>query len=510
MNNVLHESLDPLWSDFEYAPHQLDGVRWMLRQERVGIVDTDGSERQIRGGLQCDDMGLGKTIQTLALLVHHPLERTLILCPLAMIDSWVDVCHRAGFRVHCVTGSKRSWWTIEPPPEDNGPVIDRRSLHVYVTNYDKIRYPTLAHLFDEGWAWDRIVVDEAHVLRTASSQLTEAACQIKAPYRWALTGTPIVNARSDAVSLLRFLGARGPPDALFPRILLHRSMDLMRSVIAAAPVPPVHHHLSLRFVNEDEALFYQGIQTDTPEMRRLFRGQHLAGAEILVLLLRLRQLSVSPRVYQRAMERMHANYVCEEWTRPSTKLCALRQVIQEDHDNEPGHTHRYLVFCQFHDEIDLIRTFLITENIFPAEEVMSYDGRMTHAQRGVVLRTSKRLAEEQRSTVLLMQLQSGGVGLNLQEYDRVIFVSPWWTSSLRDQAIARTVRMGQTREVHVYHLRLADLEDRDDIIHIDERIHSAAEQKSQLLRDLFDSCTVTPQPPSRSRLPLPSTPSSSS
>ena len=87
---------------------------------------------------------------------------------------------------------------------------------------------------------------------------------------------------------------------------------------------------------------------------------------------------------------------------------------------------------------------------------------------------------------MLIQLQAGGVGLNLQEYDRIIFVSPWWTSALTDQAIARAVRMGQTEVVKVYHLRLAA--ESDTTINIDELINNKADEKRKMLETLFAMC----------------------
>jgi hypothetical protein len=78
------------------------------------------------------------------------------------------------------------------------------------------------------------------------------------------------------------------------------------------------------------------------------------------------------------------------------------------------------------------------------------------------------------------------VGLNLQEYDRVIFVSPWWTAALMDQAIARAVRMGQTEIVHVYHLRLAS--EHKTAVQIDTLINQKAEEKRKMLIKLFEIC----------------------
>ena len=88
--------------------------------------------------------------------------------------------------------------------------------------------------------------------------------------------------------------------------------------------------------------------------------------------------------------------------------------------------------------------------------------------------------------MLLLQLQAGGVGLNLQEYDRILFVSPWWTAALMDQAIARAVRIGQTNVVKIYHLRLHA--EAESTINIDDLVHQKAEGKRKMLEELFALC----------------------
>jgi hypothetical protein len=109
---------------------------------------------------------------------------------------------------------------------------------------------------------------------------------------------------------------------------------------------------------------------------------------------------------------------------------------------------------------------------------------MTQKERAEVLAKSKETTE---TTVLLLQLQAGGVGLNLQEYDRIIFMSPWWTSALMDQAIARAVRMGQKEKVRVYHLRLAA--EHEAAINIDDLVNAKAEEKRKMLEKLFLMCS---------------------
>jgi hypothetical protein len=109
-----------------------------------------------------------------------------------------------------------------------------------------------------------------------------------------------------------------------------------------------------------------------------------------------------------------------------------------------------------------------------------YDGKLTDKQRRMTIKKAR--ADE--CDVLLMQIQSGGVGINLQEFGCCIFMSPWWTSAIMNQAIARTVRMGQKSVVRIYRLQLeAEVE---NITYIDRLIYAKAEEKSRLLLQFFE------------------------
>jgi SNF2 family DNA or RNA helicase len=80
-----------------------------------------------------------------------------------------------------------------------------------------------------------------------------------------------------------------------------------------------------------------------------------------------------------------------------------------------------------------------------------------------------------------LQLQSGGVGLNLQHFSKVIFMSPWWTSALMDQAIGRAVRIGQENTVTVTMLVLKE----EETMNIDAKMLEKADTKRGMLEKLF-------------------------
>jgi len=513
----------PLWPTFTYFQHQLDGIRWMLDKERNGtsVLDRDGGHTTVYGGFQCDDMGLGKTIQIVSTMLHHPLSKTLLLAPMAMLDTWADICMKAGMAVYLVgpTGWERK--------AHKGPVVPGRGrIAVYVANYEKL-YHSLS-LFSQRKSpilWDRIVLDEAHKIRNGNGEIARCARLIRAPIRWAVTGTPLVNSLKDVVSLLAFIGVPHSPlylwesryRTMLPELLLHRSLDSLRHVIQGAPPVPEIHELVLPFVSHAEAEFYEGVQCGTAPQKedgkaakkadallQKYQHEQLSSIETFKLLLRLRQLSTHIQVYINAKRRENPAYDRADWVGPSTKMAKIKDIMLTDSPSgdaiqmnlapskEDGVVdlsitvntcHKYIIFCQFHDEMSLLREFLLAEGLAAEENILMYHGGLTQSERAEVLRRSKASTE---TTVLLLQLHAGGTGLNLQYCDRIIFMSPWWTDALNQQAIARAVRIGQTRVVKIYHLTLAI--EKDSILNIDRLINDKAEQKRKMLEDLFESC----------------------
>jgi len=471
--------LTPLWRDFQYFGHQDDGVRWMLEKERVGteVPDHKGNLVTVHGGFQCDDMGLGKTIQIAAVMVHHVVPHTLLLAPLAMLETWSEVCQHAGMKVYEV--GKEGWVRVNP--KSGVPMHLLRSRpSVYISNYEKLHHRS--SLFQQNW--DRVVLDEAHKIRNGGGLISIHARKLVAPIRWAVTGTPLVNSKKDVVSLLAFLGVpfsrtwRWEPryDRMLPELILHRSLQKLRSVIEGAPPIPIMETKVLPFQTAEEEDFYRGVQGKAAALLERYSMDVLSNTQKFLLLLRLRQISVHPQVYINAKRRENPVYGRADWEGKSTKMEAIREIIQGDTGS-----HNYLIFCQFNDEMALLHDFLVLEGL--ADEVLMYHGGMNQRERAEVLQKSK---VSTKRTVLLLQLQAGGVGLNLQEYDRILFVSPWWTSALMDQAIARAVRMGQKKVVKVYHLRLSA--EHESTINIDTLINDKADTKRVMLERLFSLC----------------------
>jgi DNA repair protein RAD5 len=123
---------------------------------------------------------------------------------------------------------------------------------------------------------------------------------------------------------------------------------------------------------------------------------------------------------------------------------------------------------------------LIENELIDNYSVLQYHGDLSEEQKANVLRASE--AETGgKHMVFLINIKSGGVGLNLQHFTHIIFMSPWWTSALMRQSIGRAVRIGQTEEVQVYHLVLKE----EETLNIDALMREKVADKEEMLVDLL-------------------------
>lgn len=106
-----------------------------------------------------------------------------------------------------------------------------------------------------------------------------------------------------------------------------------------------------------------------------------------------------------------------------------------------------LVFCEYKEEMALLGQYLDRVNV----RYCQYDGDMSKPHRDASLINF----EQQDVTVLIVQVQAGGVGLNLQMASKVYMTAPKWNPVTELQAIARVHRMKQTRPVTCVRLVMA-------------------------------------------------------
>jgi SNF2 family DNA or RNA helicase len=467
----MDKQLKPLWDEFKYFAHQPPAIEWMLKQEDEGQTIRGV---KVFGGVLGDEMGLGKTIEVAGLIKNSNLQKTLVLGPLAVVGTWASILQKSGFTVWTI---RKGMWLPE------GPVTAGKQC--YITNLDKVLTNSLLIAEHD---YDRVIIDEAHRIRNPGSRLAAACYKLKATCRWALTATPVVNSMVDVLSLYAFLKVpvlrplKWKPafHAWTAKLVFHRSLAELRNKLVDAPPEPIVNKMIVPFLTREEEEFYYGIQGTIADKLTAYSHDIKSNAAIFKLLLRLRQISVHPQVYIDAMKEEYKytreKYSRDDWTGPATKFEAVARLLQTP--NPEG--KKTIIICHFNAEIALLKTFIESRAL--AQKVFTYDGSMSIVDRDATVAAAQEAGD---GAVILVQLQAGGVGINLQTFTEVIFMTPWWNAALVDQAVGRAVRMGQRATVRVHHIMFEAEEEAQAGIVIDHFMTSKVEMKRQLLLDFW-------------------------
>lgn len=485
--------------------HQITAIEWMHQQEQ---------NEEFSGGLLCDEMGLGKTLTTIGHLVNHRKSSTLILGPLAVISQWIVTFLSIGSLCPLLFVMKKGKWSCAGGNAGKG--------SVFITNYDKLTHNF--SLFAKRYG--RIICDEAHILRNHKSKKFEALQKIARSSTWCITGTPTVNGLSDLRTLSALINPRINPRGshfTLPQArewmadnALHRTTEDIRHILhASLPAPPTITHHRIPFRTEEEATFYRGIQGRiAQELEHIMEQDHPNMIHMLTLILRLRQISVHPQVYIQGKKRSKEDYTRPDWTADSSKFDKILDILSHEKKS-----HGYVIFCNFKDEMELLKERLKREP--SVATVLTYDGSMSAEKRTEVVRASERAMAKQDTisdfnteklldivapylpqlpsevcsiidefkggnhVVLLAQIQCANMGLNLQHMDRVIFTTPWWTAASMDQATGRVLRIGQKKQVQIHHIALE--EEMELSLNIDDYMNERVEVKRALCSQLLEA-----------------------
>ncbi|MEO7315139.1 MAG: DEAD/DEAH box helicase, partial [Ginsengibacter sp.] len=176
---------------------------------------------------------------------------------------------------------------------------------------------------------------------------------------------------------------------------------------------------------------------------------------ILQGLMKLRQICDSPAILNEE----------EKYPNHSIKLDELTREITENIGE-----HKALVFSQFLGMLSLIRENLKKNNI----EFEYFDGSTPPHERE---RAIQNFQNNENCRVFLISLKAGGVGLNLTAADYVYIVDPWWNPAVEQQAIDRTHRIGQTKNIFAYRMICKDT--------IEDKIMQLQERKRTLAKELI-------------------------
>ncbi|GAA5916406.1 hypothetical protein JCM6882_001549 [Rhodosporidiobolus microsporus] len=105
--------------------------------------------------------------------------------------------------------------------------------------------------------------------------------------------------------------------------------------------------------------------------------------------------------------------------------------------------HRVLIFTQMTKVLDILEEFLS----FQGHRYLRLDGSTKIEQRQVI---TERFNSNDKILCFISSTRAGGLGINLQGADTVIFYDSDWNPALDRQCQDRAHRIGQTREVRIW------------------------------------------------------------
>ena len=317
-----------------------------------------------------------------------------------------------------------------------------------------------------------VILDEAQSIKNTSSNISKAAMLLTGRHRFALSGTPMENNLGELYSLFRFLNPTMFGGATeFNRNYLNpiqkegdaESARELSKKISPFILRRLKGDVAKELPEKSEEILYVDMSPEQAalyEQRRFFYQQAIDGEikdkgfskatfSILQGLLELRQIATVPE------SKTDGEIASAKW---ETLLTHLGDVV--------GSGHKCLVFSNFLGAVDEISSRLDEEGI--GHLVMT---GATNNRAALV----KQFQTDPDCKVFVMTLKTGGVGLNLTAADYVYILDPWWNRSAEMQAIDRTHRIGQVKNVFCYRIIARGT--------IEEKILELQQHK----KDLFDS-----------------------
>ncbi|MCB4205262.1 DEAD/DEAH box helicase [Deferribacterales bacterium Es71-Z0220] len=399
----------------ELRRYQEWGVRYILNQKRV---------------LLGDEMGLGKTVQAIATMVALKNKNSthfVVVCPASVIENWCrEINKHSRLNVKKVHGNSRKR-SLEAWIDNGG---------VAVTTYETTGYFKLEAIPKI----NLIVVDEAHYIKNPNAKRTintKNLCS-KAEQILFMTGTPLENKVDEMISLISILQPRVANSIMGMESLVH------------AP----------HFRKKIAPVYYRRKREDVlGELPKLIETREWC------------TLGIEERIaYEKAvLSRNFMDIRRVSWSidnlRNSSKAKRMLELINEAKENG----RKILIFSFFLDTIKKIKLMLGNMCLDPISGKVSPENRQ---------KIIDDFNESPAGTVLVAQIQSGGIGLNIQSASVVIICEPQLKPSIENQAISRAYRMGQPRDVLVYRLLCKDT--------IDERIIDLLENKEQIFNAFAD------------------------
>ncbi len=448
-------------------PYQERGYQWLAALSGLGF-----------GVCLADDMGLGKTIQVIACLMDRALSApaefrhkpALILCPTSLLGNWQRELQRfaPSLSVHIHHGGRRI--------RGEGFAELAASHEIVLTTYH------LAGRDSEDLAavrWSTVVLDEAQYIKNHRTKQAQSVMKLSAPYRIAMTGTPVENRLGELWSIFHFLnpGYLGSYHSFRQRYVsgeggerlqeLHRLVSpfLLRRLKSDPDISKdLPEKLELKSycpLTETQAVLYQGVVDEMLGVIGERSGMARRGL-VLSSLTKLKQICDHPQLFRR-----------EEGRSGRSEQSGKMEVMFEVLDSIAELGESALIFTQYVSMGELLVSRLAKRY---GQTPLFLHGGISKRERDEMVHAFQ---EGEGPAFFVLSLKAGGVGLNLTRANHVVHYDRWWNPAVENQATDRAFRIGQHKNVQVHKLICQGT--------LEERIDELIERKKNLSEQVVGS-----------------------
>lgn len=411
------------------------------------------------------DMGTGKTRAAIEAMVADGCQRVLVLCPSKVVSVWPREFEKYAPEHFCVVALDRGTATDRARTAQlalfNGSA--RGDRVVIVVNYEACWRTSMRKVL-LGFEWDLVVADESHRIKAPGGKASTMAGLLtrRSRKRLAMTGTPMPHSPLDVYGQYRFLDPTifGTSYAAFrnryarmggqsgEEVQEWRDLDELQRKFYSIALPNIQ---AGDVLDLPEIHVFDRVCTLEPSARRVYEQLahdfesdltegKVTAANVLTRLMRLGQVA-SGTIKTDAGEPVPVS---------QAKESLMEEVLDEIAHDEP-----VVVFCRFRSDLAAV-----------------------HRVAAAAHRTSKELSgsrnellewQEGQGSVLAVQIQSGGVGIDLTRARYAVYYSVNYSMGDYDQSAKREHRPGQTRTCFAIHLIAEDTIDRDIYTALRER-----------------------------------------
>ena len=414
--------------------HQIEGIKWL-------------SQKKIR--LLADDMGLGKTLQTIAkstqLIQRGEIKSVIVVCPTSLVFNWCNEIKKwaPDFSVTQISNigkeNKDIFWDVI-----------YESAHFIVTSYDHLRLLPKVFLEEEV---DLIIADEVHKLRKKTSKISKSIRLIDFKRFWGLTGTPIEKDTKDLINLLTLIDKKLNDETLKTYSNNYLSVIANKYILRRMKADVLKDLKSFKEtdilidLNNDQKERYREIEMD-------FRNTK--SKDLLKKFGELKQL---------------CDINVENGS--SSKLDYVEDALEKI----SSMNEKCVIFSFWLEPLKELKRRL--DKNYTKEFSIVFDGSMDKKERNDAIKFFQKTAN---CRAILCSGKIGGEGINLTEANHVIFINDWWNPSNNNQARDRVVRIGQSKQCFITHLKAIDT--------IDERVSDILKEKKSINAEVIETLVV--------------------